>query len=95
MKLWLWQLLVMCKGENWSFVGIDRLAPVEVAEKEDGVGLTEEIIVFVKWRRCSRGGFKIFLAREKERERENRAGCFLGVNGRGRRREFIGDFEEV
>ena len=45
MKLWLWQLLVMCKGENWSFVGIDRLAPVEVAEKEDGVGLTEEIIV--------------------------------------------------
>ena len=62
---------MMCKGEKWSFVGIDRLAPVEVAEKEDGVGLTEEIIVFCRVEKMFPRWVQDFLGkRERERERE-------------------------
>lgn len=74
MKIWLWQLLITCKGENWSFVGNDRLTPVEVAEKDDGVGLTEEIIVFCKVEKMFPRWVQNFLGK-----RENRAVCFLGV----------------
>lgn len=37
---------MMGKGENLSFVGIDRLTPPEMAmEMDDEAGLIEEIIV--------------------------------------------------
>lgn len=46
LKVWLWQFLMMCNGEKQSFVGIDRLTPVETPEKEDEASLIEDIIVF-------------------------------------------------